>query len=66
MESVNASYMITDFTVHSEMFNLYNSCNHLIKITSKTLFFVAYLFIVPFESCEMERSQISVTLCFDV
>jgi hypothetical protein len=66
MKYLNVSYLKIGFVIHPEIFNLRNSHNRLGKITSKTLFFVAYIRIVPFGRCEMERSQIFPALCFDV
>lgn len=66
MKRLRISYLKIDFVIHPEIFNLRNSFNQLRKITSKTLFFVAYSRMVPFGRCEMERSQIFPPLCFDV
>lgn len=66
MKRLKVSYLKIGFIIHPEIFNLRNSHNHLGKITSKTLFFVAYSRMVPFGRCEMERSQTFPGLCFDV
>lgn len=48
MKRLKVSHLKIYFVFHPEIFNLRNSHNHLGTLISKTLFFAAFSWVVPF------------------